>query len=259
MVFIPEERTKQKMMKDGSVQKFIISGAGAGIGMMAGGAVLVGAGILLTVFLLAGLDAVSSIAVGMIFDVPGLLLIIIGIWLKNRRLKNYRKIISESSGLPEEEVARADEEFKNPQTMIMTIDKGQWNRGLKNAGFITEHYVRFPGIAPLLFRIEDLAACFYTKKFPCGDGGYGNALVAYGTNRDGVYDEEHSGCLLMSGDEAACQAIVEAVASKNPAVITGHFFTFEGKRYDALKNKKEVAALYQWMCRQQRQSRTDGK
>ena len=91
------------------------------------------------------------------------------------------------------------------------MDKGKDTNSLKQMGFLTDNYIKFPSLGPCVFRLEDLVACFYTKKYLCQDGGYDSALIAYITD---------------------------------PRVISDHFFSYEGKEYDAVKNPEEVIQLH---------------
>ena len=62
------------------------------------------------------------------------------------------------------------------------MDKAKDTNSLKQMGFITANYVKFPAVSPCVFRLEDIVACFYTKKYLCQDGGYDCALIAYVTD-----------------------------------------------------------------------------
>ena len=44
--------------------------------------------------------------------------------------------------------------------------------------------------------------------------------------------------------EKASLAIVKAIRERNPRVISDHFFSYEGKEYDAVKNPEEVIRLH---------------
>lgn len=240
MIVEVNENLRKKMKKDGSVLRYMQSGAGLGLGLLAGGLVLAAAGLLLTVLMIGALEPSRAVIVGMIFMAPGVLLLLLGFFLHKRRLDNYLKAYRENSGLTDEEILQAEAEFDQPGTVLLSLEKGKSMR-LKQAGFLTEHYVKFPGIYPNLFKVDELIACFFTKKFVTPDGGYNDALIAYS------YRTVPEGCRVLTDAEKACQEIVELIASRNPRVIVGHHFSVEGKKYDAVRQIPEVAELHKNM------------
>lgn len=245
MVFEPDARMKGKMLKDGSVLKFMYSVAGAGNGLIAMGAMLVPIGILLAVALAGIMGTAQAVVVATVIGVPGLLLIIAGMMLQNRRMSNWMKAYQKNSGLSEGELRRFDDEFRQPGTLLFALEKGKDTNSLKKMGVITSHYVKFPGIVPYILRQEELVAFFYTRKYLCGDGGYDKALIAYGT------DKERGFMAREQGNEKTNMEIVEAIASRNPMVITDHHFVYEGKEYDAVRRPEEVIDLHERIRRQQ--------
>lgn len=236
MVFVPDEKMKKKMLKDGSVLKYMHSVAGAGLGLVAAGIMLVAIGVLLAVALMNVLEPDKVVIIGLGVAAPGVLLFVGGIFLQKRRMNRWMKTYVKKTGLTEEDIRLADEEFKQPGTVLLALEKGKDNNSRKKMGFITAHYVKFPGVAPYLFRLQDLVACFYTKKFLCQDGGYDFVLVAYGTDETKAY-------LATNYNEKACLEIVEAVEAHNPLVITAHHFAYEGKEYDGVRGMKDVIRL----------------
>ena len=88
-----------------------------------------------------------------------------------------------------------------------------------------------------MFRLEDIVACFYTKKYLCQDGGYDCALIAY------VTDDE-LGFMQRNPPEKPSLSIVKAIGERNPRVITDHYFSYEGKEYDAVRKPEEVIQLH---------------
>lgn len=236
MVFVPDEKLKRKMAKDGSVLKYMHSVAGAGLGLITAGIMLAAVGILLAVALMNVLELNKVLLIGLSLGVPGILLVAGGIFLQKRRMDRWMKTYVKKTGLTEEDIRLADEEFQQPGTVLLALEKGKDNNSRKKMGFITAHYIKFPGVAPYLFRLQDLAACFYTKKFLCQDGGYDYALVAYGMDETKAY-------LAINYNEKACLEIVEAVEAHNPLVITAHHFAYEGKEYDAVRGMKDVICL----------------
>lgn len=225
------------MVKDGSVLKYMHSVSGAGKGLAAGGLMLALIGALLAVMLFPVLEAPQALMTGGMGVVPGLLLIIGGAFLQKRRDDGWLNAYVKKTHLSEQDILRIDAELKEPGVLLFAATSGKDANSLKKMGFITPHYVKFPGVHPLMARLEDLVACFYTKKFLCKDGGYDKAFVAY--SRDG-----NMAFLNSDFKEKDAQEVIEAIASRNPAVITHHHFLYEGKEYDAAQGMDEVIALY---------------
>lgn len=245
MVFEPDARIKRKMSKDGSVLKFMYSVAGVGKGLVAMGAMLVPIGLLLGVALADLIGTLRAFVIIAVCAIPGLLLIIGGITLQNRRVGNWMKAYMKRSSVTEEDIHRLEQEFQQPGALLFSAVKGKDTNSLKKMGIITDHYVKFPGIMPYIVRQEDLVAFFYTKKYQCDDGGFDKALVAYGTNSEYCYVAREE------GSEKANLEIVQAIASRNPMVITDHHFAYEGKEYDAVRGLEEVIALHKRIRAQQ--------
>lgn len=240
MVFTPDEKLRQKMSKDGSVLKYMHDVAGIGKGLLAGGGMLVFVGVLLTAALVSVLGVTGALFAGALAAVPGALLIAGGVYLRKRRLAGWMKAYVKHTGLSEADILKADEEFKEPGTLLLSLEKTKDSNSLKRMGFVTTHYVKMPGVIPAMARLEDVAACFYTKRFRCQDGGYDKALVAY--SRDKKMAVTKIGVSEKVGVE-----IVDAVAKRNPAVIKDHHFMYEGREYDAAQGMDDVIELYERM------------
>jgi len=244
MVFEPNENLKRKMSMDGSVLKFMYSVAGAGLGLIAGGATLAVIGVMLSAALYPVLELKMSLIIGVVIVVPSLLLVLLGRMLQKRRMDNWSKAYAKKSGYPEEELQVIDQEFSRPGTLLLSFDKGKDKNSLKRMGFITAHYVKLPGVAPFIFRSDELAVCLYTKHFACQDGGELDAFLAYSLDGSREY-------IAHELKEKAAMEVVEAVASRNPLVITDHRFLYEGKEYDAVSGRKAVLDLCRSVREQQ--------
>jgi len=237
MVFIPDQKLKQKMSKNGSVLQFMYSVAGAGKGLVAMGAMLIGIAVMLAAALLGVIGTAGAVKLAVAVIVPSILLIVLGVRMQKKKESGWLKAYIEPTGLSEQEVYQIEQEFKQPDTLLFSMDKGKDTNSLKKMGFITRTYIKFPGVNTYVFRLDDMVACFYTKKYLCDDGGYDRAFVAYPVNGEW-------GILLKSPPEKASLEIVEAIAKRNPKVITDHHFSYEGKEYDAVRGLDEVIALH---------------
>ncbi len=157
--------------------------------------------------------------------------------MQKKKESGWLKAYMEPTGLSEQEVHQIEQEFKQPDTMLFSFDKEKDTNSLKKMGFVTKTYIKFPGVNTYVFRLDDMVACFYTKKYLCDDGGYDRAFVAYPVNSEW-------GILMRSPSEKASLEIVKAISERNPKVITDHHFSYEGKEYDAVRGLDEVIALH---------------
>ena len=237
MVLVPDDKLKRKMSKNGSVLQFMYSATGVGKGLIAMGAMLVGISIMLAAALANTIGTASAIRMAAIIIVPSILLIVLGSHMQKKKESGWIKAYMEQSKMGEQEVHQIDQEFRQPDTVLFSLDKGKDTNSLKRIGFITKNYIKFPGLSSCVFRLDDMVACFYTKKYLCQDGGYDRALVAYPLN--GEY-----GFLQDSPPEKASLEIVKLVGERNPKIITEHHFAYEGKEYDAVRGLDEVIALH---------------
>lgn len=237
MVLEPDDRMKQKMTRNGSVLQYMYSVAGAGKGLAAMGGMLMGIGILLSVALFNVIGMEKAVLVAAALLVPGLLLVAAGISMQRKRERGWAAAYTKLSGLEERELHQVEEEFRQPGTVLFSFDKGKDSNSLKKMGFITANYIKFPGVKPFLIRLDDLVACFYTKKMLCRDGGYDRGFIAYPVAGEWSF-------VMDSPPEKASLEIVKLVAKHNPKVITDHFFAYEGKEYDAFGGMEEVIELH---------------
>ncbi len=237
MVFIPDDNLKRKMSKNGSVLQFMYSVAGAGKGLIAMGAMLIVIAVMLAAALFNIIGTGGAVKMAAAIIVPSILLIVIGIRMQKKKESGWLKAYMEPTGLSEQEVHQIEQEFRQPDTLFFSFDKGKDTNSLKKMGFITKTYIKFPGVNTYVFRLDDMVASFYTKKYLCDDGGYDRAFVAYPLNSEW-------GILMRDPSEKASLEIVKAIAERNPKVITEHHFSYEGKEYDAVRGLDEVIALH---------------
>ena len=237
MVLIPDDKLKRKMTKNGSVLQFMYSATGAGKGLAAMGAMFMVIGALLAAALSNIMDPGAMIKMLAVIEIVGILLVVWGISMQKKKESKWAEAYGKMTGFGQQELHQVDEEFKQPKTVLFALDKGKDTNSLKRIGFITEHYIKFPGIQSCVFRLDNIVACFYTKKYLCEDGGYDRALVAYGLDNDW-------GFLQRDAPEKASLEIVKVISEHNPKIITDHHFTYEGIEYDAVRGLEDVIALH---------------
>lgn len=236
MVFVPDDKLKQKMQMDGSVLKFMYSVAGLGLGLIAMGGMCIFIGLLLGAALY-GVIETNAVILAAAIILPGVLLIFLGRFLQKRRVNGYLNAYEKKAHLTQAQLHEAEKEFMQPGTVLLSFEKSKSKNSLQKMGFITSHYLKFPGPNLALFPLQDMVACFYTKKYLCQDGGYDRALIAYASDGDLTF-------FYDSPPEKASIELVEAIAAHNPLIITDHHFSYEGKDYDAVRQPEEVIALH---------------
>ena len=236
MVFEPQESLKRKMAKNGSVLQYMHSVAGAGKGLIVMGVMLIGIGVMLAAALFNIMGADRAIVMASFIVVPSILLIVLGVFMQKKRESAWVPSYMKNTDMKEKDLHQIDQEFKQPGTILLSLDNGKDANSLKRMGFVTANYVKLPGVKPSIFRLEDIVACLYTKKMLCADGGYEDALIAYPLHGDWVY-------CWTSPPEKASLEIVKAIGERNPRIITDHHFTYEGKEYDAVSGMDAVKEL----------------
>ena len=240
MVFEPESSLKRKMAKNGSVLQYMHSVAGAGKGLIAMGIMLIGIGAMLTAALFNMMGAERAMVMALVIMAPSVLLIVLGIFMQKKREREWVSSYMKKTDMKEQDLRQIDQEFKQPGIVLLSLDNGKDANSLKKMGFITSHYLKFPGPNQALFPLQNMVACFYTKKYLCQDGGYDRALVAY-------TDDGDLGVLYKDPPEKACLEMIDAIAAHNPLIITDHHFSYEGREYDAVRQPEEVISLHRRM------------
>ena len=171
MVLVPDDKLKKKMSKNGSVLQFMYSATGAGKGLVAVGVMLMVIAVMLAAALFNIMGAESAIKMAVVIIVPSILLVVLGIYMQQKKERGWVKAFMDQSSFDEQEIYRIEQEFKQPETVLFALDKGKDTNSLKRIGFITRNYIKFPGLSSCVFRLDDMVACFYTKKYLCQDGG----------------------------------------------------------------------------------------
>ena len=249
MRMIPNEAQKAKMKKDGSILKYLYGAAGIGKGIAAGGITLMVCGAALTALVIpAGMTQALVMAGAVIL--PGALLTIFGSAKQKKRDDNWVKAYMEASGLSEEEVLQAEAEFQAPGAILLGF-YGSSKKDLRQGGFLSAHYLKLPGISPMIYRVEDLVACFFSEKYLCQDGGYAKAALIYTKDPD-KYSE------YVDVSEKRCQDAIQAIAEANPSIITSPYFIYEDQKYDAAQQRQEVVALHNRVMAQAAAEAGDG-
>lgn len=235
----------QKMIrKHGSVLKAYRSRGGGPAGVMAAGIMLFAVGIIMMLlfFLTSG---VNGLRIGGIFVVLGLLLALLGLFLRRARGRDYLNFYQSETGYSAEEVQAADRELMGPGALVIA---GKTNRAKEEVMFmLTEHYFMsvWPNKGCYLVKLEDIVAVFHSCQIPFismyleglyviskrdvagkGEpnpltnkqcGGYYNAIMGEQQNA-----------------EAVCRGVVDEIAKRMPHVIRQQHIVVNGEKFDLL-------------------------
>jgi len=131
MVFIPDNKLKQKMEKNGSVLQFMYSVAGAGKGLIAMGAMLIGIAVMLAAALFNVIGAKTAVTIAAVIIVPSILFIVLGVRMQKKKESGWLKAYMDPTGLSEQDIHQVEQEFKQPDTVLFAFDKGKDTNSLK--------------------------------------------------------------------------------------------------------------------------------
>lgn len=235
MVIDKNDKAYQKIIKkgSGSVLKGLRAVKGGGLGCMAGGIVLLIFGLVFAVpdliFGIAEGKMGGALLSAMFLIAPGLLCVVIGSVLKNKRNSSYMEFYQKETGLGEEELKQVDRELTSPNVqMIGYIKAGSRNeRGI--ACFITDNY--FVTEWYYVRRIEDMVAAAYSDSEDIW------GLLCLAKNDKEVHFETYGA--PADKKQGLCTEIVAALKNRKD-IIPAQFFTLNGKQYDLRKNSREL-------------------
>lgn len=240
-------RSMQKSIaKHGSVLKAFRSQGGGGAGLMAGGIVLVVAGVPLGLLCLLALGS-RGLLVGAFFAVPGLLLILWGMSLRKKRLANYLEFYKKDTGYSEAELQEADRELMSPDAVKIggKMDNSGGKEGI--IFMVTEHYFLaiWPVYGAYLRKLDDIVAAFYSAQIP-GIGGYRQNLfvisrqeIAKKGEKNPFTKKEYQGfeCGMMSEQrhcQQTCAEVLEEMIKRAPHIITSQNIAVNGVPYNLI-------------------------
>lgn len=238
MITSTEHKLYQNLMKKGkgSILRSIRIGKGGGKGLIAGAIVLLIFTLPITIF---GLIAGTNMLYPVLLSVPGLLLLILGIFLKHKRTASWISYYKEQSGFSEGELQQADRELASPSTTIVTCRYPGTMKDSYIAGFFTEHYVVMNGgLQPYIWRLEDIIAAAFSDS---GD----IWCMAFLT----IHDKETQGinCLITDTDKKPPLAneILQELYRRNPKILCGQAIVCEGRHYILERDGAQILRLYQ--------------
>lgn len=236
MIASTEHKLYQKMMKKGkdSILKSIRIDKGGGKGLIAGAIVLLIFTLPISIlFLLSDPDFVMAAVI----SAPGLLLLILGIVLKNKRTASWISYYQEQTGFSEGELQQVDRELASPSTTIVTCRFPNTTKDCYIAGFFTEHYVVINGVSPYVRRLEDIIAAAFSDSTDIW-------CMAFLT----AQDEEALAVNLVTDTqrkETLANEIMQELHRRNPNILCGQEIVCDGKLYILERDGAQILRLYQ--------------
>lgn len=236
MIASTEHKLYQKMRKKGrdSILKSIRIDKGGGKGLIAGAIVLLIFTVPISILsLLSDPNFVIAAAV----SAPGLLLLVLGIVLKNKRTASWLSYYQEQTGFSEGELQQVDRELVSPSTTIVTCRFPNTTKDSYIAGFFTEHYVVINGVSPYVRRLEDIIAVAFSDSTDIW-------CMAFLT----VQDKEALAVNLVtetSRKVTLANEIMQELTRRNPKILCGQEIVCDGRQYILERDGAQLLRLYQ--------------
>jgi len=235
MVLNTDHAEYRKLAKSGSILKGLRCGKGGGLGLIAGGWTLIGFAIFTgLLFLPMGIigGAVFFLA---LLGIPGIILIAIGIPMRNKRNRTYMEFYQKETGFDEQELLQLDQELASPNAEIIGyVRSGGSKKHPGIACIITDHY--FVTEWYYIRRLEDLVAVAYT-----------NETNIFGLLCLSKQDEKARFMTFGAASdkkEALCSEIIQALLRRNPNLICHKRFLWNGQKFDLEKDSQAILEMY---------------
>lgn len=236
MIASTEHKLYQKTLKkgNGSILKCIRIDKGGGKGLIAGAIVLLIFTLPISILLLVSdPDYVVAAAI----SAPGLILLVLGIVLKNKRTASWLSYYQEQTGFSEGELQQADRELASPSTTIVTCRFPNTTKDTYVAGFFTDHYVVINGVSPYVRRLEDIIAVAFSDSTDIW-------CMAFLT----VQDKEALAVNLVtetSRKVTLANEIMQELSRRNPKILCGQEIVCDGRQYILERDGAQLLRLYQ--------------
>lgn len=226
MIASTEHQDYQKLMKKGkgSILKALRVDKGGGKGLIAGGIVLLAAALLLS--FMGGL---------LLFGIPALLLLAIGIPMKLKREASWMSYYQEQTGYSEGELSQIDRELASPSVTLVVTPSASTANNI--SCLISEHYMVMNGMEPYIRRLEDFIAVAFSDSTDRWSMASLTKLDK-GTRFVGLFTDTDKKAAL-------CNEIMQELCRRNPAILCGQTITCEGKNYILDRDGGEILRLYQ--------------
>ncbi len=235
MVLNRDHAEYRKLAKSGSILKGLRTFKGGGLGLIAGGWVLIGFAVFTALLFLPFGIIGGAIFFLVLLGVPGLILIGIGIPMRNKRNRTYMEFYQKETGFSEQELLQLDQELAAPDVEIIGyVREGGSKKHPGIACIITEHY--FVTEWYYIRRLEDMIAAAFT-----------DATAIFGLLCLSKQDTEAQFMTFGAPSdkkEALCTEIIQALHRRNPNLICHKKFLWNGQRFDLEKDGKAIRQMY---------------
>lgn len=236
MIASTQHKLYKKMAKkgDGCILKTIRANKGGGKGLIGGAIVLLI--FTLPVTLLLMLSKESSLG-DILISAPGILLLILGIYLSHKRTTSWMSYYQKETGFSEGEIQQICQELSSPSTTIVTCRVP--NAAVESfiAGYFTEHYLVIDGIEPYVRRLEDIIAAAFSDSTDTWH------IVILTTQ-----DQETLAVQLFTDTqrkENLCKELLQEMHRRNPKILCGQDIVCDGKHYILERDGAQILRLYQ--------------
>jgi len=225
----------RKLAKSGSILKGLRSSKGGGLGLIAGGWTFIGFAIFIgLLFLPMGVIGGALFFLGL-FGIPGIIMVGIGIPMRNKRNRAYMEFYQKKTGFSEQELLQIDQELAAPDVEIIGyVRAGGSKKHPGIACIITKHY--FVTEWDYIRRLEDLIAVAYTNESTI----FGLLCLA----KQDTDTEFMTFATASEKKEALCTEIIQALVRRNPNLICHKRFVWNGQKFDLEKDGKALRQKY---------------
>ncbi|MBP3610006.1 MAG: hypothetical protein J6J42_06685 [Lachnospiraceae bacterium] len=234
MIASKEHKIYQKLLKkgDGSILKAIRADKGAGSGLIAGGIVLLVFALIPAVFCLF----IKEYLIAAVCIIPWILMIVLGIYMKNKRTADWLSYYMKETGFTENELKQIDRELAGPSVKLVICKSPGAATENFIYGFVTEHYVLVNGVYPYLKRLEDIIAIAYSDSTDI----WCMLLLT-------KQDKDYKAINLFTDTarkETLCWEVIQEVCHANPDILCGQEIVCEGQHYILERDAAKLLQLY---------------
>lgn len=239
MVAMTDHKLYRQLLKKGkgSILRALRMGKGWGRGLIAGAVILLVFMIPSSILSIIAEPDMVHILFGGLISLPGLLMLVLGIWLKHKRESSWLSYYQQETGFSEGELAQIDRELADPSVKLIICKLPNAVTENAIACFVTEHYVVMNGgMDPYVRRLEDIIAAAFSDSTDIWQ-------MACLSKQD-----KNVVFLTLFTDSnkkaALCQEIIREMYRRNPNILCGQEITCEGRNYILERDGAELLRLY---------------
>lgn len=249
MILQKGDKRREDFLKKGNLLWRLRNNGGGANGLMAGGMVFLIFAVLIAVPLIAADFARGGIVFGLVFGIPGILLVGLGAAFQKKKMKNCMKYYQEATGFSLEELKKLEQELMEPDMLMVgnVPEKagvaGASEKKPQIACMISKHYFFMPTNMgeSYIRRLSDMVLAVYSERIP-GMGGCKRGLVFLSERDDKAY---YNALLTVE----VCEEIIQELRERTPGLITEHFIMDGDRKYDVITDSGEIARI----CKERRE------